>query len=158
MFIQGKGASQSLRGVEGAGGPGSPTARRPQDEANLTPRCWASSPLQPLFTALPWVNPLSVKPEMLSGRQACIASHVPWGPLIHFISLIPSDSPWLPCQSQPWSFRICTQGLTPFIEKGGGAFSFFFDRNHCWSDKTFLGKSVTIWECFDSGIQQQLQG
>lgn len=78
MFIQEKGWSERLKlGGCGAGGACGPcSAAQPPGAAHLTSRCWAPDPLRPLFTAPLWINPLSVRPEMLSGRQACVASHV----------------------------------------------------------------------------------
>ena len=105
--------------------------------SDLTSRCWASNPLPLLFTALPWINPLSVTPEMLSGRQACVASHVSRLLWYTLSSLILSDAPWLLGPSRPRSFRIYAQGLTPLIWRGdGGFFSFFL---------FFWQKSLLIW-------------
>ena len=83
----------------GACGPGS--AAQPRGAVHLTSRCWAPDPLQPLFTAPLWINPLSVRPEMLSGRQACVASHVSRLLWYTLSPLILSDAPWRLRPSQP---------------------------------------------------------
>ena len=66
-----------------------------QPQAGLQPhiQVLGLKPAQPLFAALLWINPLSIKREMLLGRQACVASPMSRGLLMRFICPYPFRPP-----------------------------------------------------------------
>lgn len=74
----------------------------------------------------PQINPLSVKPEMGSGRQACVASHVS-SPLDTLYLPLSPRCTVIPLPVTARSFGICAAAVC----KGGTGLFLSLHRNHC---------------------------